>query len=329
MFSPPHSDTLGSRFHFIKCSCAAAPHLRESRTQFLLPCLSQKLRLLSSALAFTALLALAAPAFAQTSAAPPANPNFFERWQARATATQARQPGWSGPVFAPYPMLVQIVRFDFDRPIAPNSTTTWNLGSNKGVIFIPFANTEITISTPPYVVHSAPNTVNGFGDIGFYGKYRILTTTRHSGGMLSFLLLSTIPTGDHKNGSLDAVVTPLLAAGKGFGRFDIQSCIGIALPLGHTSKLGRPIPWNTTLQYHAGKYLWPEIESNATFYDGGPNHGKKQEFITPGLMVSKIKLHPSDPHSRLGLALGTGVQIATSSFHSYNHELVFSTRFLF
>jgi hypothetical protein len=270
----------------------------------------------------------ATPATTQA-ATPSSGGNFFERWQARATATQAKQPGWSGPVFAPYPMLVQIFRNDFDRQILPTGYTNWNLGSNKGLIFIPFANTEITISTPPYVVHSAPNTVNGFGDMGFYGKYRILTTTKHSGAMLSFLLLSTIPTGDHKNGSLDAVITPTLAGGKGFGRFDLQSCLGIALPLGHTSKLGRPIPWNTTLQYHAGKYLWPEIESNATFYDGGPNHGKTQEFLTPGLMISKIKLHASDPHSRLGLAFGTGMQIATSSFHTFNHQLVFSTRFLF
>jgi hypothetical protein len=256
--------------------------------------------------------------------------NFFERWQARATATQARQPGWAVPVFAPYPMLIQVFRADFDRQITPTGATTWNLGSGKGLNLIPFANTEFDIYYPPYLTHSAPTTIDGFGDMSFLGKYRFLTSdAAHHNAMLSALVIATIPTGSHKNGSLAAVVTPTLAGGKGFGNFDVQSTIGIALPVNDTNKLGRPIPWNVTAQYRLSKIFWPEIESNATFYDGGPNHGKMQEFITPGAVVSKIRIHPSDPHSRLGLALGAGMQIATSSFHSYNHQLVLTTRFLF
>ena len=67
-----------------------------------------------------------------------------------------------------------------------------------------------------------------------------------------------------------------------------------------------------------GKYLWPELEANASYFHGGPNDGKSQVFLTPGLIVSKIKLR-KDPKDRLGLVLGTGMQIATSNFHSYNH----------
>jgi hypothetical protein len=256
--------------------------------------------------------------------------NFFERWQARASATQAKQPGWAVPVFAPYPMLIQVFRADFDRQISPTGATTWNYGSSKGLNLIPFANTEFDVYYPPYLQHSSPTTVNGFGDMSFLAKYRILTSNEHHrNAMLSVLLISTIPTGDHKNGSLDATVTPTIAAGKGIGRFDLQSTIGITLPTGDTTKLGRPIPWNTVAQFHLGKYFWPEIENNATFYDGGPNHGKKQDFLTPGFMFSRLKLRPSVPHSRLGLAAGAGMQIATSSFHSYNHQLVITTRFLF
>src|SRR6185437_9058913 len=111
------------------------------------------------------------------------------------------------------------------------------------------------------------------------------------------------------NGSTDASVSPTLLAGKGFGRFDVISCLGGNLPTGDTDKLGRSVAWNTTAQYHLGKFLWPEVESNATYFVGGKNAGKKQNFLTPGLTVAKFKLHPRDAHSRPGFAVGAGMQI--------------------
>jgi len=140
--------------------------------------------------------------------------------------------------------------------------------------------------------------------------------------------MGTVPTGSYKNGSLAGTVTPTLCAGKGFGRFDVQTTIGAVLPTGYTAKLGRPVVWNTVGQYHVGKYFWPEIESNAIFYHGGTNDGRVQNFITPGMMVSKFKLE-HDPRNRLALVMGAGMQIATSQFHTYNHAIVISTRMLF
>ena len=46
------------------------------------------------------------------------------------------------------------------------------------------------------------------------------------------------------------------------------------------------------------------------------------------MIVSKIKLR-KDPKDRLGLVMGTGMQIATSRFHSYNHGLVLTGRIVF
>jgi hypothetical protein len=54
-----------------------------------------------------------------------------------------------------------------------------------------------------------------------------------------------------------------------------------------------------------------------------------QNFLTPGIVFSKFKLRPSDAQSRIGVAFGAGMQIATSQFHTYNHELAFTTRFVF
>ena len=147
--------------------------------------------------------------------------------------------------------------------------------------------------------------------------------------MLSAQLVATIPTGSYSNGSPDSAVSPTLLSGKGFRKFDVISCLGGNLPTGETNKLGRSIAWNTTAQYHLAKYVWPELESNTTYFFGGKNDGKKQNFLTPGIVFSKFKLRPSDERSRTGVAFGAGMQIATSQFHAYNHELAITSRFVF
>ena len=283
-----------------------------------------------SALAQTSSSSASTAAVSQ-SATPPASAreNFYERLEDRTSATQARQPRWAVPVFSPYAMLIQVFRADFDRQIAPARTSTWNYGSSKGINIIPFANTEIDVYYPPYIQHNT-TAKDGFGDMTFLGKYRIATgNAEHGNYLLSALVIATIPTGSYKNGSTDATVNPTLAGGKGFGKFDVQSTLGATLPTGDTTKLGRPVLWNATAQYKLGKYLWPEVGSNATFYHGGANDGKVQEFVTPGLVFSKYKLRPHAAKSRLALAAGAGEQIATSGFHTYNHQLILTTRFLF
>ncbi|MEO8736436.1 MAG: hypothetical protein ABI380_07825 [Edaphobacter sp.] len=226
--------------------------------------------------------------------------------------------------------LIQVARTDFTRQVSSTHATTWNYGSSKGINLIPLANTEIDINLPPYLQRGAHGTVDGAGDMSFLLKYRFLTgNEKHGNYALSAFVASTIPTGSHKNGSADATVAPTLGAGKGFGRFNVQSTLGGTLPTGNTKQLGRLVVWNTTGQYHLGKYLWPEVEFNSTYFHGGSNDGKTQSFITPGFTVGRIKLRPSDENSRLGIGIGGAIQIATSQFHSYNHGLIFTSRFLF
>jgi hypothetical protein len=259
-----------------------------------------------------------------------AQDNFFERWQARASQTQAKQPSWSVPLVAPYPMLIQVFRSDFTRQITPTGTSTWNYGASRGLNLIPGFNSEFDFYYPPYIQHNSPTAKDGFGDVGFLYKYRILSANEKQGNyLLSAQLTATIPTGSYSNGSTDASVSPSLLAGKGFGKFDVISSLGGTLPTGDTVKLGRTIAWNTTAQYHLGKYVWPELEANATYFFAGKNDGKMQNFLTPGITTSKFKFRPRDARSRMGLAVGAGMQIATSQFHTYNHGLVFTGRFIF
>jgi hypothetical protein len=137
-----------------------------------------------------------------------------------------------------------------------------------------------------------------------------------------------MPTGSYKNGSSDGSIAPTLYGGKGFGRFDVQSSVAITLPTGHTGKTGRTLAWNTVAQFKATSLLWPELEFNSTFYHAGPNDGKEQAFITPGLMISKIKFS-QESNNRLAIIFGGGIQIATSQFHTYNHGLVATGRISF
>lgn len=276
------------------------------------------------ALAHTGILLLGAalPLHAQT--------NVISKWQQRATETQSTQPAWAPPLVAPYPMLIQVFRADFSRQITPAHTDTWNYGTGRGLNLVPGFNSEIDLYYPPYIQHNAKGALDGFGDVGFLAKYRLLSANeKHGNYMLGAQVAATIPTGSHSNGSTDASVSPTLLAGKGWGQFDVISSLGGTLPTADVTKLGRSIAWNTTAQYRIHRYFCLEIEDNATWYYGGKNDGKMQNFFTPGMVFSKFKFHPQDTKSRPAIAFGGGEQIATSSFHTYNHSLVFTSRLVF
>ncbi len=256
------------------------------------------------------------------------SPSFFTNWEDRVRSTLAQQPSWPIPLVTASSGLLQVARTDVVRQIAPAGTDTWNYDNGKGVSLVPWYNLEFDALAPPYVQHNS-KAEDGFGDFSMLLKYRVVAANEEGGNYsLSVSLTGTLPTGSYKNGSLASTVTPIVCGGKGFRMFDVQSSIGVVLPAGYTAKLGRVVAWNTVAQYHLIKFLWPEIESNATFYHGGANDGHVQNFVTPGLMLSKFKLE-RDPRNRLGLIFGGGMQIATSQFHTYNHGLVLTTRLLF
>ena len=257
-----------------------------------------------------------------------AQTGFFKAWEERVRATSARQPAWPVPVVAPSSVIVQLARVDFLHQYTSTDTETWNYDNGKGVNLIPFARTEFDINLPPYIQHNAPRVKDGAGDVSFVAKYRMFAANEGGNYSTAVQVAFSVPTGSYKNGTAASTFTPTVVAGKGFGKFDIQSAIGGVLPMSSALAIGRTISWNTVAQYKVGKYFWPELEANASYYHGGPNDGKNQTFLTPGLIVSKIKLR-QDPKDRLGLVLGTGMQIATSHFHSYNHGLVLTGRLTF
>lgn len=258
-----------------------------------------------------------------------AQTNFITSLQHRASRAQSTQPSWSVPLNQPYPMLIQVFRFDSGRQITPTHAYNVNYGVSKGLNIVPGFNSEFDFYPPCYFEHHSASK-DGFGDPMFGYKYRIASGNEtHGNYAVAVQLLATVPTGSYSNGSPDAVLTPTLEAGKGFGKFDVISTLAGSLPTGDTARLGRTIAWNTTAQYNFHKYFFPEVESNATYFLGGKNDGKAQNFIEPGLTTSKFKVRPDNETSRAGFAFGAGIQIATSSFHSYDHQIVFTSRFIF
>jgi hypothetical protein len=207
-------------------------------------------------------------------------------------------------------------------------TETWNYDGGKGVNLIPFARTEIDINLPAYIQHNSPKVQDGAGDFSIAAKYRMFAATEGGNYSTAMQVAFSVPTASYKNGVAVSTVTPTFIGGKGFGKFDIQSALGAVLPTSSASTVGRTILWNSVAQYKVGRYLWPEIEANASYFHGGPNNGKSQVFVTPGLIFSRIKLR-QDPADRLGIILGTGMQIATSQYHSYNHGLILTGRLTF
>jgi hypothetical protein len=254
--------------------------------------------------------------------------NFFERWQARATRIQNEQPHWVTPLVTVTPRLEQEFRTDFVRQYTPTHGDFWNFGNSKGLELIPFKPVEFIINVPPYEEHNVLTMRDGFGDMSFLMKYRVVSRNEESGNsIVTAFLGGSIPTGSYKNGSVAATVTPTLALGKGFGRFDIETTAGAALPVTNVQAVGRPITWNTTFQQKLGGWAWPELEFNNTFFEGGVNDGHIQSFATPGIMLGRF--HLSKAHPRLGATFGFGEQIAITHFHTYNHGLVFSGRIPF
>ena len=251
--------------------------------------------------------------------------SLLRSWLRMGEQVQATQPDWLSPLATTSGRLKQEFRFDtFDQPSA-NGDRTYQLGGGKGLELITSPRTQLLLGVPTYTVVSPNGSPAGFGDLPLQMKFRIASAERSEGNyLLTFILVATAPTGSHIYGAGDGVLTPAIAAGKGWGRFDVQSTFGANLPIGGTAKLGRQLQWNTAFQYQAAWKLWPELEVNSTFYKTGPHAGEKQVFLTPGLGFGRVRVG-----GRFRFSSAAGMQIAATAFHTYNHRWVFSGRFSF
>ena len=254
-----------------------------------------------------------------------AQDGYFGDWFDRVDKTKDEQPHWVTPLATTTPRLEEEIRYDQLWQENAKGITTDNYDGGKGLELIPFEKVEVIFNAPPYIDHNNPADKNGFGDIAFLVKYRLLSANEKSGNyILTAFLGWSLPTGQYKNGGLHAVITPTIAYGKGLRDFDLQGTFGIAFPVADTNLVGRNYLWNNTFQYRVYRKLWPEVELNSTFFQDGKNDGKKQNFVTPGLVIGRLHLW-----NRVGFTIGGGYQIATTHFHTNNHNAILSIRFPF
>jgi hypothetical protein len=254
-----------------------------------------------------------------------AQEGFFSGWFARVDKTKDEQPHWITPVATTTPRLEEEYRYDQLWQTNAGGITTNNYGAGKGLELIPVEKIEIILSVPPYVVHHDTGVRNGFGDASFLVKYRLLSANERQGNyILTAFLGWSLPTGQYTNGARHAVITPTIAYGKGIRNFDLQGTFGVGMPTADTAAIGRTYIWNNAFQARILRRLWPEVEFNSTFFQDGRNDGRKQNFVTPGLVLGRFPLW-----GRVGFTVGAGYQIAITHFHTSNHNAILSVRFPF
>jgi hypothetical protein len=93
--------------------------------------------------------------------------------------------------------------------------------------------------------------------------------------------------------------------------------------------IGRNLSRNNTLQYRVFKKIWPETEFNFTHYYQGSPGGQKLLYVTPGMVRGRFHLWDRLVRDRLALTVGTGYEIAATSFHPTNQVPILSVRFPF
>lgn len=255
----------------------------------------------------SAWLALACSSFALPGLAD--NESFFTNWLDNVSKTQEDQPHWMTPLVTVTPRLEQEYRFDASHADKPKGVRLDNYGGGKGLEIIPSENTEIIVGVPAYEEQNSPNKpkATGWGDESLLLKYRLLSANEEHGNyIVSAFLGVSLPTGSTAFTNNHTIVTPTLAAGKGWGDrdagIDVQSTFGISLPSGGVETLGRPLVWNTALQGHIGKF-WPEIETGYTHWYDGDHAGKSQMTVTYGTTLGRFVIE-----NRVKAIFGVGYQ---------------------
>jgi hypothetical protein len=284
---------------------------------------TRQLRAFISFMAIASITA-ASPCWAQSSFGS-AIEDYFINWFPRVTQIQSEQPHWVTPLVTVTPRLEEELRYDQLWQANAHGVATDNYGGGKGLELIPFQNTEVILGIPAWIAHTGhilhstkkkEVDTDGWADETFLVKYRLLSANEEQGNY--------IVTAFMGNSAGHALFTPTLAAGKGFGDFDVQSTVGVTFPNGGEDRLGWPLVWNTAFQYRVFKYFWPEFETNYTWFAQGERTGQSQLFLTPGIVVGRIPIH-----DRVGVTIGSGFQVGVTHHPAYNNAVILSARIPF
>ncbi|PWT74180.1 MAG: hypothetical protein C5B46_04450 [Proteobacteria bacterium] len=237
------------------------------------------------------------------------------------------QPTWMGPLIQSDARLTQGVKLSVSSANIAG-TQVISYGNNHGFSLLGGTRFQFDFNPPSYFQNHSSTMPDGFGNASTQVKYRIASgNARHGNFAVSAALCRSFGGGYEQNGMLTDAWFPKLLVGKAFGRLAVQSALNGVLPTGKISQQGRAVEWNSTAQLHAGAHAYFDIEDNAAWLKGGPDDGKTENFVTPAafLVVRRRSWEPT----HAVVVFDAGLQIATSSFHAYNRNLISEMRILF
>ena len=256
-----------------------------------------------------------------------AQKSFYDRLSVHNSDMAKLQPAMITPMIAPDPRLIQYYRISVAHQYTTTGTETTNYGNARGGGIIAFRRFEFDVMPSPYIQHNS-TAADGFGDTSVLAKVRIASGNAENGNFaVAASLAHCFATGSHTNGGRTDSFTPTLAGDFTFRHVNFISGASGSLPTGKIAAQGRTIAWNEVVQWHATPHVWFEVENNAAFYFGGTHDGQVQNFATPAAfyVLRRKSWAPTHPF----FIFDSGMQIATSRFHNYNHNWISEMRLLF
>ena len=264
-------------------------------------------------------MAAARPAAAQET--------LWQRFRADNARMTALQPTWMAPLIQSDCRLSQAARLSVAQSSAPGERII-SYGNNHGISVIGGTRWQLDLNPPSFFRNHSRAFPDGWGNASTQLKFRLASGDAENGNFaVTAIVAEGFAARAYQNDALTGYSVPKLAAGKAFGRFNVQSTLGGWLPAGKIAQQGRAIEWNVTGQAHPTRRTWFDVEDNATFNYGGPFDGRTQNFLTPAgfLLIRENALGFRHPTA----VLDGGMQIATSHFSLCNHSLITELRILF
>ncbi len=256
-------------------------------------------------------------------------PHFWiDRWLTHSEIARSQeQPIWPAAMVTQTPRLEEYVQYSQGWQQSPGGIqSTQYAAPFTGMKNIIGDNLALALSPPMYATNVGGPGINGFGDAAAFLKYRIASANEENGNYaVSVLLLTEAPIGPVPVSTGAWIFDPFFVVGKGWGHFDIQSGVDVAIPTGLSSQLGTPASLRVAMQYNWLTYLWPTLEVFSTYWANGPYSGETQVVLMPELEIGYVPI----PGTHYMVVLGVGYEIAVTEPAIFNHAWDLMFRFYY
>jgi hypothetical protein len=260
---------------------------------------------------------------------------YFANWFARVDQARESQPHWLPPLMTLSPLITELLREDAYYQWMGNGSRLLNLGASKGLFLVPTKTNEVDFGIPAYQERYAVQPAAGLADWQFLlVKQRLFSANAQEGNyVVTAALAAQAPTGAQPFTNDAFVITPTLAAGKGFGNLNIQAATSLVIPTVHEDTLGTTWRTNVAFQYQLAEIFWPEFEVNwAHWLDGSQRSGLHEVFLTVGALFGPFPIG-----GRVAIVVGGGFQFAVAPAQrlapaltpEYQSNIIFSGRIVF